>query len=1204
MATSKTSTADATGEQLKKVQPTVFIGLGGTGKEILLRLRRRIILHRWNKIRLNSVADFPIAQFMYFDLDTQEAKESDIASATDLLGSVVKFQQGEILQDKLDSKSYFDNKSAYPLITDWFPSAQQMENIDPEFGAGQIRALARLQFFQKSTTFREMLKSKARSVIASLDDAKRLAALGLDTDRSGYRIVVVASSAGGTGSGSFLDAGFMARSLDDPEAHSVSLVLMLGSGFAKANATRVQANTFAALKELEFCMNRNHRPRYVDRWQEWDDHVPANIAPYDDVYLIDNANLGGERTEINENIYDMLADVLFEDFGNSDFAMHKRSVASNTQLHKAYRYFPPMPSSLPQVLSYSLAYSSLGQAIVETKAQRMFDRRSYETVKSLISDFYGLDTDSKDAPVKEEHLNEFFEKRLFLKEEGIRFDHDRRLKKFFRKTPDNLKPAISIHNLVSRSLLHADGISLFQGVLERIGAGIDDIRLNSDVSQWSERIVDLENELERDLIGQPGNTGQSPRSREVEEASRRIWEIWISDEKSGLSAEIYALVEDYQRGGILYALDLMRRIKDRLGEGKTGVIGNLTKARDEFRKWADQMRSALHKVPLENLKQLKGRRAVDRGEDILREGVKPLLENYAQFHLYALGCEKVIQRLADLSNNFLGRVEGRTQENEPIWTGLIGRIDEGRRRLSVLVREVTREIDIIDSEHDTPMRWCLDDGYKLQEPPSRRELQSLAKEVIETSFSGTPALFEMLGSSEGQLDVMSRIRQVLHERLFEVEERKLPSVLQVLTAQGKGVQKELKKLLDRALPWLDADTGRMAGFSSDRYKMLLAVADKEGFERAFGSHLKAVASHGITSSVVESGERGRLVCYYELSGIPLNVVIPLKTSWSTSYRTELGKMPLHNHWDRIRFPNPVVPKEADINRHGELVALFLKSLAFGLLKRGGETDMGAGAHEHHYFFEKSAGAWTSLGIEQAILSGERESLLLKAEEKVMEKEDELVPEQFLALSALFHYYGEAVYPPKVITDKVQASREVSNFQHAMAMKLAQQYLKRYCRQSGSQEPIAKKQRNAYRDALKEWTHGITGSRGDLDKNEVDIESAQPKRAILEERFTPEALSGLLKPVHPQVFTPSSEAGGEPPPIPQEKIYTCMPGRPDTKQGPFTLGDLVQQISDGALTMNHIVWSKTIGSWKPANQVPEIVVLFGSDDDDEPPPIPD
>ncbi len=59
MAEDKAATLDTTVDL--EVRPTVFVGLGGTGMEILLRLRRRILQADWKGTRLNSLSEFPVA---------------------------------------------------------------------------------------------------------------------------------------------------------------------------------------------------------------------------------------------------------------------------------------------------------------------------------------------------------------------------------------------------------------------------------------------------------------------------------------------------------------------------------------------------------------------------------------------------------------------------------------------------------------------------------------------------------------------------------------------------------------------------------------------------------------------------------------------------------------------------------------------------------------------------------------------------------------------------------------------------------------------------------------------------------------------------------------------------------------------------------------------------------------------------------------
>ena len=77
------------------LRPTLFIGVGGTGMEVLMRVRRRILNTLWggtgSRTRVESLAEFPVAQFIQFDLDTGAVIESGRAQSDDLQFEVLKF---------------------------------------------------------------------------------------------------------------------------------------------------------------------------------------------------------------------------------------------------------------------------------------------------------------------------------------------------------------------------------------------------------------------------------------------------------------------------------------------------------------------------------------------------------------------------------------------------------------------------------------------------------------------------------------------------------------------------------------------------------------------------------------------------------------------------------------------------------------------------------------------------------------------------------------------------------------------------------------------------------------------------------------------------------------------------------------------------------------------------------------------------------
>ena len=456
-----------------KLRPTLFIALGGTGKEILLRLRRRILQNDWGGKRIGDLARFPIASFVYFDTDTTEAVESDRAQRRDPLAESVRFSEQEKLQKRVDVRHYMNELDSYPHIQAWLPNAD-LSTINTEKGAGQVRAISRLLFFDKYNEVRDLVRAQGEAVLNSIGRQHELEHLRLDIEHQ-LRVVVVGSAAGGTGSGSFIDMGLMLKSMRNPRPAQVDLIMLLPGGFSGANRQRVGANAFAAMMELEHVMRGNAKPPYVTRWTDRDE-PQANTKPYDDVYLVDTRNVLGAGTNRVEDIYDMVADILFEDFGSSDFASRKRSVAVNQQQHKMVPYLPPLPPRLgPKSLAYSCEYSSFGQATIDTKGHVALDAGIAQASKAMMQAYFGVAlAEGGKLPTTEERdrfLWENFHLRTTSFEEKLEGIDD--------------NDAINEFQLVDTLLTLETGETVADNLGAQINAGFDEeIPTSGDLKNW------------------------------------------------------------------------------------------------------------------------------------------------------------------------------------------------------------------------------------------------------------------------------------------------------------------------------------------------------------------------------------------------------------------------------------------------------------------------------------------------------------------------------------------------------------------------------------------------------------------------------------------------------------------------------------------------------------------------------------------------
>ena len=310
----------------KPVGPTLLIGLGGTGKEVLLRLRRKIVE------RYGTLSRLPFLRFMHIDTDKNQtaSEQYDLRSSDDPLYREVQFSNTERIDLTIagGTGKYVEHLNNFPSVKRWFPAGGKIAHLgDLREGAGQVRIASRLGFFDAAN--HQKITGRLEQCRRELSDAAILAEaarFGFDFSAANTKVVIVASLAGGTGSGTFLDAGFLARRYF-PEADRVGILLFPGFFSGYAGAERVRANGYAALMEL------NHYTFGHTFTADWNGHQSERMVPppFSSTYLIDGRNeaglaIGSGGKELD--VYRMVAEVLYQDYSigciRRDEARHPR----------------------------------------------------------------------------------------------------------------------------------------------------------------------------------------------------------------------------------------------------------------------------------------------------------------------------------------------------------------------------------------------------------------------------------------------------------------------------------------------------------------------------------------------------------------------------------------------------------------------------------------------------------------------------------------------------------------------------------------------------------------------------------------------------------------------------------------------------------------------------------------------------------------
>ena len=335
----------------KSMVSTVLIGVGGTGVEVLSRLRRLV------EESYGSLKKFPIISFLSIDTDKDYKVSNPEASGSPL-------QDHEKHWASVTGKEVSDmmsNMNKYPWIETWFPKELERNIGALEAGAGQIRACGRFAFFYNyhkiKTRFNEACDRVKGHETFMLDE------YDIRVNSNSINIFIVGSLSGGTGSGMILDLGYCIRNwLKGQGSPLITAIVPMPNAFASIKVgDRVLANGYAALMELSYFSD--HRTEYVAQFSSGlVDEVRDKRPPFDFTYLVGTKN---GKAEFNlDQLQEMMAQNIFFDL-TSDFAPHKRSIRDN--IKGAWAQADPGGRGYPKnFMSFGLATIEIPIAQIRT----------------------------------------------------------------------------------------------------------------------------------------------------------------------------------------------------------------------------------------------------------------------------------------------------------------------------------------------------------------------------------------------------------------------------------------------------------------------------------------------------------------------------------------------------------------------------------------------------------------------------------------------------------------------------------------------------------------------------------------------------------------------------------------------------------------------------------------------------------------------
>ncbi|GAX41275.1 hypothetical protein NIES4075_22440 [Tolypothrix sp. NIES-4075] len=334
-------------------RPTVVIGLGGTGYEVVLKLKKRFI----------DVYGYVPEIIRFLSIDTTENIQEREKSPD---GTKVVLEPNELYAISVANPGPYTRSDH---IAEWW--SKDIPTSSLISGAGQIRARGRLALFAKVGDINGLIAQAIYDVREIRTSRQAFSGNFQVSNRDGIEVFIVGSLAGGTGSGTFLDVAFLARQYLNSFSN-ITGVFVLPRVFANLPQTHlVKSNAYGALKEIEHFWSLS--PSNSIEIDYGISKVKAEYPPFDAVFLIDGVNKNGTVVSRPDDLQNLVADGLYVQIG-SQIGLDAANVADNIRAYLA---------TGEKVRGRNINYCSFGFATLTLPVQQ-YERMKLEDAQNLL----------------------------------------------------------------------------------------------------------------------------------------------------------------------------------------------------------------------------------------------------------------------------------------------------------------------------------------------------------------------------------------------------------------------------------------------------------------------------------------------------------------------------------------------------------------------------------------------------------------------------------------------------------------------------------------------------------------------------------------------------------------------------------------------------------------------------------------------------
>ncbi|MCX6023549.1 MAG: hypothetical protein NTZ05_17810 [Chloroflexi bacterium] len=247
--------------------PTLVIGLGGTGQRVVRRLKQKVA----STFGVTSAEDYPLIRFLVIDTDNSDDPANEVSLSDRERVILHGYNPAQQLRD-IDMPGREPLKRRLPVSISRSQQVIELMNMHVTHGARQNRLVSLIGLFAQFEKVRaemvgaiDSVLSMARGINVGNVYLNGFQARSIPPTEGGFpfRVIIICSLGGGTGSGLFLDIAYLCKHFlrnQLPQMHGV-LVLppVLDLAVERTSWTqrqRIRANTYAALKEIDMLGDR------------------------------------------------------------------------------------------------------------------------------------------------------------------------------------------------------------------------------------------------------------------------------------------------------------------------------------------------------------------------------------------------------------------------------------------------------------------------------------------------------------------------------------------------------------------------------------------------------------------------------------------------------------------------------------------------------------------------------------------------------------------------------------------------------------------------------------------------------------------------------------------------------------------------------------------------------------------------------------